>query len=94
MDKLNRLHEVRYVDFMPNREDMKEGVMYVSRDFKTAIHLCACGCGNEAVTPFGGIHGWEFRENGTKVTLHPSILNTNCPNKAHYFIRHNEILWV
>ncbi len=68
--------------------------MYVSREYKTAIHLCACGCGNEVVTPFGSVHGWEFRKNGTKVTLHPSILNTNCPNKAHYFIQNNEILWV
>lgn len=88
------IKEVRYVEYIPPREEMEQGVMYVSRQFQTAVHLCACGCGNESVTPFGGSHGWDFRSNNNKVTLHPSILNTNCPNNAHYFIRDNMIEWV
>lgn len=90
----NKFLEVRYVECIPHREEMVQGVIYVSRKYQTAAHLCACGCGNESVTPLGCSHGWDFKVNGTKVTLSPSILNTNCPNKAHYFIRKNEIEWV
>lgn len=94
MGILNRLKEVRYVTYLPPHEDIEAGVIYISRKYKTAVHLCACGYGCESVTPFGSSHGWEFRNNGPKITLSPSILNSNCPHKAHYFIRNNEILWV
>ena len=93
-NKINKIVEVRYVEYIPPHEEMLQGVMYVSRKYHTAVHLCACGCGCQSVTPFRSSHGWALKSNGTKVTLSPSILNTNCPNKAHYFIRDNEIDWV
>lgn len=91
--RINKIFEVRYVEYIPTSEKMEHGVMYVSRMFQTAVHLCACGCGCQSVTPFGSIHGWEFKSKGTKVSLSPSILNTNCPNRAHYFVRDNKIVW-
>ncbi len=42
-----------YVDFIPSIANMKEGALYISKKFCTAAHLCACGCGNEVVLPFG-----------------------------------------
>ena len=38
-----------YVDFIPPVEAMKEGVLYISKAFKSTAHLCACGCGNVVV---------------------------------------------
>lgn len=93
-NKINKIVEVRYVEYIPSYEEMVQGVMYMSCKYQTAVHLCACGCGCQSVTPFGNSLGWTFKSNGTKVTLSPSILNTNCPNKAHYFIRDNKIDWV
>ena len=40
-----------FVDFVPKRLD--DGVLYVSIRFGTAVHRCACGCGEEVVTPLG-----------------------------------------
>ena len=45
--------KIEYVDFIPPVEDMKEGVLYISRPYKTTSHLCACGCGNEVVFRLG-----------------------------------------
>ena len=82
----------RFVDSIPR--DLEEGVLYVSKKYETAIHLCACGCGNQAVTPFGSWQdSWTLSENGEAVTLSPSILNSHCPTKAHYFIRGNRVDW-
>ena len=48
MTKVERLgHE--FVEGIPER--LEEGVLYVSILYATAMHLCACGCGREVVTP-------------------------------------------
>lgn len=94
MARLEHLHKVEYVEYIPPVDKMKQGVLYVSLEFCTAAHLCACGCGQQSVTPLGGEHGWQYNSNGVQVTLAPSILNTNCPNRAHYFIRDSKIIWV
>lgn len=92
---------VKYVETVP--EHKEEGILYVSKRFGIAIHLCACGCGEQTVTPLNGTneggwdkkHGWDFteHEDGT-VTLAPSIGNFEFPCKSHYFIRRNKIVWV
>ena len=53
--KRNRIaHE--FVEFIP--EKLEEGVVYVSFEYATAMHLCCCGCGREVSTrdlrPTGG----------------------------------------
>ena len=40
-----------FVDYIP--EQLDEGVLYVSIRFGTVVHRCACGCGDEVVTPLG-----------------------------------------
>lgn len=84
----------QYVEQIPKPRD--PSVLYVSRRYELAIHLCACGCGNEAVTPLGSNaepgRGWTLQEHADgSVTLEPSILNTACG--AHYFIRSNVVEW-
>lgn len=71
-------------------DKMEIGKLYISNEYKIAVHLCCCGCGNESITPISE-GGWNITESGNKVTLHPSILNRIC--KAHYFIESNEVRW-
>lgn len=81
-----------HVLHIPPVEEMQEGVLYVSREFGVAIHLCACGCRSQAVTPFDHPQGWELTETEEGITLHPSIgMRTAC--KAHYWVRKNSIVW-
>ncbi|GIF12640.1 DUF6527 family protein [Actinoplanes teichomyceticus] len=82
--------EHRFVDSAP--EVLDDGVLYVSIPYATALHRCACGCGNEIVTPISRT-GWSLTFDGASVTLHPSIGNWNQPCRSHYFIRQNRIQW-
>ena len=41
--------EPRFVEAIP--EELEPGFLYVSIRFRTAQHLCACGCGSRIVTP-------------------------------------------
>lgn len=76
-----------FVDMIPGT--LKQDIIYISREHKTAIHLCLCGCGHESVTPLNPITGWNLTEKEGKISLIPSILNTGCPNRYHYIITNN-----
>lgn len=73
---------------IPDR--LKDGVLYISIEHCTAIHKCACGCGNEVVTPFSPT-GWSLTFNGKTVSLNPSIGNWNFKCKSHYWITKSKI---
>lgn len=79
-----------FVEVVP--DDMKQGVLYVSEKYRTAIHLCACGCGLQTVTPTNE-YGWNIEIKEKKVTLAPSISNWQYPCKSHYFVRENRVEW-
>lgn len=81
------------VEFIPDKNDMIQDEIYISATYKTAVHLCLCGCGNLSVTPFMDDNDWKITlkqstggldDGGLSIT--PSILNKNCPNMAHYVI--------
>ncbi len=84
-----------FVVFIP--EELEENKLYISKRYSVAIHLCACGCKNKTVTPFGkpniddpeGKHCWTLTENEGKVTLRNSIGNHQLPCKSHYMITDN-----
>lgn len=80
-----------FVEFIPTF--LKEGVLYVSEKYRTATHLCACGCGKKVVTPLKD-DGWKMSVDGEgNVTLSPSIGSFNLQCKSHYFIRGGKIKW-
>ena len=82
--------EPRFVKFIPSQ--LTEGIIYVSYEYNTAIHLCACGCKNKVVTPISPIQ-WSYTYNGESISLSPSIGNWNFDCKSHYWIRDNQIIW-
>src|ERR1043165_7364444 len=79
----------QFVKFIPDR--LEPGILYISLDFATASHKCACGCGNEAVTPLAAT-GWKLIFDGT-VSLDPSIGMWSFPCRSHYWIEQNTIIW-
>lgn len=80
-------------EFVGNIPDtLEEDVLYVSIKYATAIHLCACGCKNEVVTPFSPID-WSLTFDGKTVSLSPSIGNWSFPCQSHYYIKKSEILY-
>ena len=60
-------------------------------EYATAIHNCACGCGNRVVTPFSPTD-WSLTYDGETVTLYPSVGNWNFPCRSHYWIRNSKII--
>ena len=66
--------------------------LYVSLEYRTAVHLCACGCGAKVVTPLGP-NDWVLSFDGT-VSLRPSIGSGQQPCRSHYYIRHDHIDWL
>jgi len=79
-----------FVEFMPDVID--EGKIYVSIDYSTAVHKCACGCGKEVVTPLSPTD-WKLIFDGKTVTLEPSIGNWGFPCRSHYWVRNNRAVW-
>lgn len=78
----------KFVEYIPVL--IEQDVLYVSVEYKTAVHLCICGCGNRVVTPLSPTD-WELRFNGKTVSLSPSIGNWNFECRSHYYIKRNKI---
>lgn len=79
-----------FVECIP--EHPAPGVLYVSRRYATAVHLCCCGCGSEVVTPLNPAK-WRLNEGGGTVSLHPSVGNWSLPCQSHYWITGNRVRW-
>jgi len=78
----------KFVEFIP--DELEEGVLYITIQYRTAVHKCVCGCGNKVVTPLSPTD-WKLTFDGKTVSLYPSIGNWNFECKSHYWIRNNEI---
>jgi hypothetical protein len=94
-EKVNSYKPV-YVRNIPR--ELEQGIVYISFDFGTSMHLCPCGCGQAAVTPFqipelDRTYQWVFSERDGQISLFPSIENTACPNRSHYYITHGQVIW-
>ena len=74
-------------------EELKEGFLYISMEFGTAVHKCCCGCKREVVTPLG-TGWWTLTVKNDLVSLTPSISSYQLPCKSHYLIKNNEIEWL
>lgn len=67
-----------YVEILPNKEHMEQGVLYVSLGTWQSSHLCACGCSDEIITPLIR-GGWSFYADDQKrPTMSPAITNNSC----------------
>lgn len=79
-----------FVEFIPDR--LESGVLYISRRYATASHLCCCGCEREVVTPLNPAK-WRITERAGKVSLTPSVGNWSFPCRSHYWINANCVQW-
>ncbi|PPC95172.1 MAG: hypothetical protein CTY35_09900 [Methylotenera sp.] len=79
-----------YLEFIP--EHLQTGTLYISLKYKTASHLCCCGCGYKVVTPLNAAK-WTLTDHGKSVSLFPSVGNWSFPCKSHYWITHGQIKW-
>jgi hypothetical protein len=79
-----------FVDHIP--EELVEGFVFVSMAYATAAHKCACGCGNEVITPLTPTD-WQLIFDGESISLRPSIGNWNFPCQSHYWLDRNRVRW-
>lgn len=80
----------QFVEFMP--DVIQEGVIYISLEYKSVIHRCACGCGKEVNTPLHPT-GWKMLYDGESISLKPSVGNWSFDCKSHYWITNNKVEW-
>jgi len=81
---------VRRVRFMPKA--LEPHVLYVSEEYLTAAHLCACGCGAKIRTPLGPTE-WSVAETADGPTLWPSVGNWQRECRSHYWVYRGEVKW-
>jgi hypothetical protein len=81
---------VDHVNYLP--KELSQGILYVSKEYGVAGHLCACGCGVKVITPLGPAE-WSYSERNGRPTLYPSIGNWQMPCRSHYFIADGQIQW-
>jgi hypothetical protein len=79
-----------FVEFIPSNR--KEGVVYVSIPYATAVHNCCCGCGSKVVTPLSPTD-WKLTFDGDTISLYPSIGNWNFECRSHYWIINDKVKW-
>lgn len=79
-----------FVDYIPGQLD--DGVLYVSMRFGTVVHRCACGCGEEVVTPLGPAE-WRLTYDGRTISLAPSVGNWSFRCRSHYWIDEGRVRW-
>ncbi len=87
--RLNSI-QIRRVEGMPKQ--LEPGILYVSDEFETAAHLCACGCGAKIRTPLG-VTEWSVRETRLGPSMWPSVGNWQQPCQSHYVIDEGRIIW-
>ena len=80
----------RFVEDIP--DTLEPQMLYIAIDCGAVVHLCACGCGNESVTPLGR-SDWSITYDGETVSLSPSVGNWSFPCQSHYFIKNDNIRW-
>ncbi|SDD77380.1 DUF6527 family protein [Niabella drilacis] len=80
--------QYKFVEFIPNT--IQEEVLYISMEYRTAVHNCVCGCGNKVVTPLTPTD-WKLIFDGKTVSLWPSIGNWSFECQSHYWIINNEV---
>lgn len=79
-----------FVQVIP--EVLEEKTLYISIDYVTTSHLCACGCGAEVVLPLHPTK-WHLTFDGATVSITPSIGSRTLHCRSHYWIDHGFVRW-
>lgn len=79
----------KFCEYVPGH--LQPGIIYITMEFGTAVHLCVCGCGQKVVTPFSPTD-WKLIYDGETVSLDPSIGNWSFDCQSHYWIRGNQVI--
>jgi hypothetical protein len=82
--------EPRFVELVP--EALEPGLLYVSLEHGTMVHLCACGCANEVVLPLTPVD-WRLTYDGENVSLWPSVGSWSLPCRSHYVVTGGGVRW-
>lgn len=82
--------EPEFVEEIPRQ--LTPGKLFISVTYRTATHLCCCGCGNEVVTPIHPTR-WALTYDGETVSLNPSVGSWSLPCQSHYVVRKNRVRW-
>jgi hypothetical protein len=80
----------RFVEFIPR--ELEPGIVYVSVEYATVVHACACGCGERVVTALSPVD-WVLTYDGETISLSPSIGSSSLPCRSHYWITANRVEW-
>jgi hypothetical protein len=80
----------KFVEFIP--KELEAGTLYISGEYTTTAHECACGCGEKVVLPLHPTD-WRLKFDGKAITMRPSIGNWSFPCRSHYLITGNRIEW-
>lgn len=80
----------KFVESFP--DDLETGVFYISVAYNSCTHLCACGCGQEVITPLSPAR-WSFSYNGENVSVRPSVGNWVLACQSHYVIDNGRVRW-
>ena len=73
-------------------EDIEENTLYISMEYRCAVHKCFCGCKEKVVIPFSETD-WKLLFYGNSVSIEPSIGNWSYPCQSHYWIIKNKVHW-
>ena len=73
-------------------DEPQEGVLYISMEFATALHLCMCGCAEPVITPLTPTD-WRMTYDGETVSLAPSVGNWSVPCQSHYWLEGGRVRW-
>jgi len=74
-------------------DEPEAGTFYYSEDFRSSLHLCACGCGSRVVLPIKPA-GWSLDQAGDDFSLSPSVGNREFACRSHYLIKRGDIVWL
>ena len=82
--------EITHVFIKEIPDNLEENKIYISEEYRVAIHNCLCGCKKRTVTPLGGGKNWSLIKNSNNtISLIGSIGNYSFPCKSHYIISKN-----
>ena len=73
--------------------DPQDGNFYYSEEFRSSLHLCACGCKGRVVMPIKAA-GWTLTRLASSFSISPSVGNRELVCRSHYFIRNGKVIWL